>query len=101
MSTREVLAVLGDPTRFEVLNRLASGGPASASSLAHELPVSRQAISKHLAALEEVGLLERERSGREVRYVFQPDALDGVAVWITRMGSTWDERLARLKDTLD
>ena len=101
MSTQDVLAVLGDPTRFEVLNRLATYGPASASSLAHELPVSRQAISKHLASLEEVGLLERERSGREIRYVFQPDALDDVVTWIQTVGSTWDDRLGRLKQALD
>ena len=100
MGTQEVFSALGDPTRFEVLNRIASKGPASASALADELPVSRQAISKHLSALEEVGLLIRERRGREIAYVFEPGPLQDVVAWVGRVGVAWDDRLKRLQDSI-
>ncbi|HJV05539.1 MAG TPA: metalloregulator ArsR/SmtB family transcription factor, partial [Actinomycetota bacterium] len=67
-----VFEALGDPTRREVVRRLAEGGPASATRLAADLPVSRQAVAKHLAALEEAGLVTGERSGRERRFRLTP-----------------------------
>ena len=100
MRPHQVFSALGDETRFEVLNILASSGPASASTLARELPVSRQAISKHLTALHEAGLLRREREGREVVYVFEPGPLDEVSRWVNSVGDAWDARLARLKENL-
>jgi DNA-binding transcriptional ArsR family regulator len=101
MNPQEVFAALGDPTRFEVLSRLADGGPASASALAEALPVSRQAIAKHLAALEEVGLVERSRQGREVVFTVDSGPLSEVAMWAGQIGSQWDHRLERLKRAVD
>ena len=64
MDPHEVFAALADPTRLEVLTRLARLGPATATDLATDLPISRQAVSKHLAALDAAALVERHRNGR-------------------------------------
>ena len=104
MSSREtgpVFEALGDPTRREVVRRLAEGGPASATQLAAELPVSRQAVSKHLAALEEAGLVEGERSGRERRFHLTPAPLSEAMAWMADVGAEWDRRLDRLRRRLE
>ena len=100
MRPHQVFSALGDETRFEVLNILAVSGPASASTLAREMPVSRQAISKHLTALHDAGLLRRERDGREIKYVFEPGPLDDVSDWVNSVGNAWDARLKRLEERL-
>src|SRR5688572_18883084 len=96
-----LFAALADPTRRRVLDRLSAAGPASASKLAAEMPISRQAIAKHLALLDEAGLVERVRSGREVQYRARPEALDDVTSWVARVGAQWDERLEKLKRSLE
>ena len=63
-----VFAALSDPTRRRVVERLAEGEPLTATELAAELPITRQAVSKHLVALAEAGLVAQERVGRETRY---------------------------------
>ncbi|MGH3569932.1 MAG: ArsR/SmtB family transcription factor, partial [Pseudonocardia sp.] len=63
-----VLVALADPTRRQLLNALVDAGRASATTLADRLPVSRQAVAKHLQVLESAGLVERVRVGREVPY---------------------------------
>lgn len=93
-----VLAALADPTRRAVFERLNTQGPASASKLAVELPVSRQAIAKHLALLDSVGLVDRSEVGREVVYRARVAPLDDVANWLQSVGTQWDERLRRLRD---
>ena len=90
------LAALGDPTRRRVLELVALAGPVTSTQLADGLPVSRQAVAKHLAALEGAGLVRAERVGRESRYSLVPDGLDPVAAWVERVGSQWDDRLRRL-----
>lgn len=90
-------AALADPTRRAVFERLAAEGPASASRLAVDMPVSRQAIAKHLAALDEAGLVERQPAGREVRYAARPQALTEITIWMEQVGAEWEERLARLR----
>jgi DNA-binding transcriptional ArsR family regulator len=94
-----VLAALADPTRRAVFERLNDRGPASASQLAAELPVSRQAISKHLNQLDSVGLVDRTTQGREVMYSARVAPLDDVASWLEGVGSEWDARLSRLRDS--
>lgn len=84
-----------------MFERLSAAGPASASKLAAEMPISRQAIAKHLALLDEAGLVERVRSGREVQYRARPEALDDVTSWVARVGAQWDERLEKLKRSLE
>lgn len=96
-----VLAALADPTRRAVFERLNSRGPASASQLAGELPVSRQAIAKHLDQLDRVGLVDRSPRGREVVFSARVGPLADVASWLETVGSDWDQRLERLKDSFD
>src|SRR5918911_5601369 len=92
-----VFAALADPTRRQVLRLVAERGPTSATLLERELPVTRQAIVKHLGVLNRAGLVRGQRTGQEVRYALVPGPLDEVSDWIGEIGSRWDERLARLR----
>jgi DNA-binding transcriptional ArsR family regulator len=92
-----VLAALADPMRRQILDVLAARGAASASALAGELPVSRQAIVKHLGVLERAGLVENRRSGREVQFAVCPEPLSSTASWMARLAADWDTRLAAIK----
>ena len=92
-----VFAALGDETRWSVLAALGQGD-ASASALAGRLPVSRQAIAKHLAVLEEVGLVEPVRVGREVQYRVLGARLRDTATRLDAIGEQWDRRLAAIRE---
>jgi DNA-binding transcriptional ArsR family regulator len=96
-----VFAALSDPTRRSVLDRLAGGTAASATELAAGLPVSRQAVVKHLQTLDHAGLVTPAREGREVRYSLTPAPLGDAVAWMADVGAQWDRRLARLRDRLD
>jgi DNA-binding transcriptional ArsR family regulator len=89
-------AALSDPTRWEILTRLGQGA-MSASALARVLPVSRQAIGKHLEVLREVGLVESEQRGREVVYLVVGTRLSSLARELDRIGRSWENRLLRIK----
>jgi DNA-binding transcriptional ArsR family regulator len=91
-----VFAALADDTRWEILVRLGAR-ELSASALAAELPVSRQAIAKHLAALAEAGLVSSTTVGREIRYRAIGAKLSSIAAELDRIGAEWDARLARIK----
>ncbi|WP_330300134.1 ArsR/SmtB family transcription factor [Streptomyces sp. NBC_00503] len=93
----EVLAALADPTRRKLLDLLAAQGQVSATTLAEGLPVSRQAVVKHLAVLDAAGLVSGIRVGREVRYTVRPAALDATARWMAGLAADWDRRLAGIK----
>jgi DNA-binding transcriptional ArsR family regulator len=93
----DVFNALGDPTRRHIVESL-SRQEASATQLASELPVTRQAVAKHLSALREAGLVDSRRAGRETLYHLNPDPLDAAAAWIVRVGDEWDERLGRLRE---
>jgi DNA-binding transcriptional ArsR family regulator len=95
-----VFAALADPTRRRVLRLVAEQGPTSATLLQRELPVTRQAIVKHLAVLSRAGLVTGQRTGQEVRYALVPEPLDEVSEWIAELGLRWDERLARLRQVV-
>ncbi|MCR6486545.1 metalloregulator ArsR/SmtB family transcription factor [Amycolatopsis sp. OK19-0408] len=92
-----VLAALADPTRRHLLDLLAEHGQATATTLAGGLPVSRQAIVKHLAVLDAAGLVESVKVGREVRYAVRAEALDTTARWMAALAADWDRRLAKIK----
>lgn len=92
----DVFAALSDPTRREILRRIGRG-PTTATELARQFPISRQAVSKHLAALDEAGLVQRTNRGREVRYTLRSERLDDVMGWVAEVGGEWDQRLARLR----
>ncbi|MDQ1577541.1 MAG: hypothetical protein QOE21_228 [Microbacteriaceae bacterium] len=91
-----VFAALGDETRWSILVALGVGD-ASAWGLAGRFPVTRQAIAKHLAVLEEVGLVESVRVGRELRYRVLGAQLSETARRLDRIGAEWDRRLAAIK----
>lgn len=95
-----VFGALADPTRRALLTRVAAH-PSTATELAGDLPISRQAVVKQLGALADAGLLARERAGREVRYRVTPAPLSDAVSWIAEVGSQWDERLATLARTLE
>jgi DNA-binding transcriptional ArsR family regulator len=92
-----VCAALGDETRWSILSALGEGD-ASASVLADRLPVTRQAIAKHLALLQEVGLVQASRAGREVRYRVLGAELGATARRLDAIGAAWDRRLAAIKE---
>jgi len=91
-----VFGALSDPTRRALLAAVASRPQATATELAAQLPISRQAVLKHLTALAQAGLLDRERSGREVRYRMTPAPLSEAVSWMAEVGGQWDARLAAL-----
>ena len=91
-----VFAALGDDTRWAILARLGEG-PASASALAREFPISRQAIVKHLEVLRAAGLVEAEQQGRELVHRALGGRLSDVARQLERIGSAWESRLAAIK----
>jgi DNA-binding transcriptional ArsR family regulator len=80
-----VFGALADPSRRQVIDYLAEQGTATATELTGELPMTRQAVAKHLATLADAGLVESARQGRETRYR------------LTEAGEEWDERLSALR----
>ncbi|MDT0327876.1 ArsR/SmtB family transcription factor [Nocardiopsis lambiniae] len=100
MSGTEVataFAALGDETRWNILVRLGRE-PASASALAADLPITRQAVGKHLEVLRAVGLVESRRQGREVVHRAVGGRLSALGRDLQRVGETWERRLASLKE---
>jgi DNA-binding transcriptional ArsR family regulator len=91
-----VFGALSDPTRRRLLAAIADRPEATATELAADLPISRQAVIKHLSALADAGLLGRERSGREVHYRVTPAPLSEAVSWMAEVGGRWDDRLAAL-----
>lgn len=93
----ELWAAVADPTRRRLLDALLAHGEATATTLADELPVTRQAVAKHLAVLERAGLVDSRRLGREVRYAVRPERLDAATEWLARVAAEWDQRLGAIK----
>ena len=91
-----VFAALADPTRRLVVQALAERGAATATELAGQFPITRQAVVKHLGTLGDAGLVVGEREGREVRYHLTPAPLNDAVSWMATVGGQWDARLARL-----
>lgn len=91
-----VFSALADPTRREVIAALAREPSLTASRLAGELPVTRQAVAKHLALLDRAGLVRASRSGRETHYELTPEPLGEAVAWMAGVGARWDASLARL-----
>ncbi len=96
-----VFVALADPTRRHLLAALAANGGATATGLAAELPISRQAVAKHLATLDRAGLVSHTRRGRESLFELDPRPLADAAAWLSTVGAEWDTRLADLQRLLD
>ncbi len=92
-----VFSALADPTRRGLVARLVSEGPHTATELAGDLPMTRQAVVHHLQALNDAGLVDARRDGREVRYRATPEPLAGAVTWMLDAGARWDRRLERLR----
>ena len=92
----DVFAALADPTRREVFALVSHGRAQTATELAAALPVSRQAVAKHLAVLQEAGLVTPTRAGRENRFSADTAPLARAERWLADAGSAWDDRLGRL-----
>ncbi|HEX5367352.1 MAG TPA: helix-turn-helix transcriptional regulator [Acidimicrobiales bacterium] len=95
-----LFSALSDPTRRAVLRTVVDDGPVTATSVADRLPVSRQAVAKHLDVLRAAGLVVAERAGREARFTAVTAPLDDLATWAVATGRRWDDRLARLRRQL-
>ncbi len=92
-----VLAALADPTRRRILDDLSAAGGGTATTLAQDLPVSRQAVVKHLAVLNDAGLVVARKTGREVRYSVAPGPLTTTARWLTDLASAWGRPFEAVK----
>lgn len=95
-----VFRALADGRRRDILRAVAAQGEVTATELANTMPVSRQAVSKHLSLLADVGLVSRRHVGRETRWHFDPSPLDRATSWISEVSQAWDRRLARLAQRL-
>ena len=93
-----VFAALADPTRRQVVHSLSREQAVTASGLAGELPMTRQAVAKHLTALERAGLVSPRREGRETRYRLTPEPLEQAIAWMADVGARWDSSLERLSE---
>lgn len=95
-----VFSALADANRRYLVAALAARETATATELAAELPVTRQAVAKHLNALGTAGLVTASRSGRETRYALTPGPLAEAVSWLETVGARWDERLEALRESL-
>ena len=100
MSTKvddDLWSAIGDPTRRRMLDLLLDEGVATATTLSGHLPVTRQAVTKHLVVLDRVGLVHGRASGREKHYRVDEDQLARAIAQLAEVGSAWDTRLRGIK----
>ncbi|MDF5751847.1 metalloregulator ArsR/SmtB family transcription factor [Spongiactinospora sp. TRM90649] len=93
----DLWSAIGDPTRRRILDLLLADGDGTATSLSERLPVTRQAIAKHLGVLDRVGLVHASPAGRERRYRVDEAQLARAVAQLSSVGSAWDARLRRIK----
>lgn len=92
-----LFAALGEPTRMALVLRLSDGARLSISALSAAAPISRQALTKHLRVLEDAGVVTSSRSGREMLFELDPQAVRRAGKFLSGIEAQWDERLQRLK----
>jgi DNA-binding transcriptional ArsR family regulator len=97
----DLFGALADPTRRALMVRLVSMGPTTATVLSADFPLTRQAVVKHLHALEAVGMVVPERVGREVRFRAEPEPLAAAVGWLLDAGASWDRRIDRLRGRVE
>lgn len=97
MNEEALLEAVSDTSRRRVLDLILAHGEVTPTELAAELPFTRQAVAKHLAVLDRVGLVDSRRSGREVRYSVRPEHLDVAARAMAKVAARWDSRLEAIK----
>jgi DNA-binding transcriptional ArsR family regulator len=93
----DLWSAIGDPTRRRMLDLLLADGGGTATTLSEQLPVTRQAVAKHLGVLDRVGLVHVTPAGREMRYQVDDAQLARAVAQLSQVGATWDARLRRIK----
>lgn len=93
----DLWSAVGDPTRRRMLDLLLTAGPGTATSLSEQLPVTRQAVAKHLGVLDRVGLVHATPYGREKRYQVDDEQFGRAVEQLSAVGAAWDARLNRIK----
>ncbi len=93
----DLWSAVGDPTRRRLLDLLLAEGAGTATSLSGRLPVTRQAVAKHLVVLDRAGLVHPRQVGRETRYEIDEAQLARAVAQLTEVGATWDARMRRIK----
>lgn len=101
MNPANVLAALGDESRLQIVRKLSKGGPLSITQLAAGAAISRQAITKHLTALEDAGLARCERRGRESIWRLEPKRIGDVLRYLEQISRQWDDALSRLRAAVE
>lgn len=96
-----LFAALGDVTRLGLVEQLSGGAERSIVQLGEGLPISRQAVAKHLDVLLQAGLVRRTRSGREVLFTLQPEVIAQARTWLSQVEKQWDQTLDRLKTLIE
>ena len=92
-----MFAALGSVTRLELLSRLGDGREYSIAELTDGLALTRQAITKHLQVLQQAGIVNSRRVGRESRFIIQPEPITQAKDYLTRVSDQWDKSIARLR----
>ncbi|HUD94521.1 MAG TPA: metalloregulator ArsR/SmtB family transcription factor [Sphingobium sp.] len=92
-----LFAALGDSTRLGLVSCLSDGSERSIVQLGDGLPMSRQAVAKHLDVLHGAGLVHRRKNGREVHYALRREAIEAARAWLDEVDAQWDATLSRLK----
>lgn len=93
----DLWSAIGDPTRRRIVDLLLAAGPGTATSLSEGLPVTRQAVAKHLIVLDQAGLVHATTAGRERRYHVDQAQLARAVAQLTSVGAGWDARLQRIR----
>jgi DNA-binding transcriptional ArsR family regulator len=101
LASAPLFAALGDRTRLQLVSRLCSGGPASLAKLSAGLPITRQAITKHLRAMERTGLVNSRRQGRQMIWRLERRRLREARHYLESISSQWDYALARLRQIVE
>ena len=96
-----VFAALGDETRLSLVAKLCGGQPRSIAQLTDGSRLTRQAITKHLRVLEDAGIVHSVRTGRESRFEFDPEPIDGIREYLDFVSEQWDQALSRLKSFVE
>ncbi len=96
-----VFAALGSPTRLELVSRLSDGSEHSITALSSDLELTRQAVTKHLSVLQQAGIVDSRRIGRESRFIIRPDSIDQAKDYLARVSNEWDANIARLRSAVE
>lgn len=97
MADTSVFSALGDPTRRQIVDWLVEEGSGTATGFAGRLPMSRQAVARHLQELEAADIVTSEKTGRETRFTLQTQAFSDASSWLDQRAEAWDQTLGRLK----